>query len=223
MWSINIPTFVKDVFPQKERTTEKIRFMSAALTLFQRIWDVFNSFIYGADTWSGAGGWSAGTYALGEQVFYIPTGEVYECKVSSTTGEPSKSSDWTKVLNMFIGDKEVKFFNGNLINLEFALNRYFQFAWNDPPALNTIYITKNIKPIQSFYVGLEDDTSSTIDSITSSGLVPLNNVSAVTFNSFTINVPASLYIDLGAQAEKIVRLFVDKYNTKSLFYNIITY
>lgn len=75
------------------------------------------------------------TYVKYDRVQWYDDG-VYECRVSSSlnikpTGHSQSKTDWIKILDDFIGvDEKIKY-NGQLIVLEYALNR--RFGMTAPP------------------------------------------------------------------------------------------
>jgi len=165
--------------------------------------------------------WSAGTYTSGAHVKY-KDGSVYECMVASTTTEPTASTDWLRILDSFIGSDESQNFNATKLELEYALNKRFGTTYVNPPSVSPIYISNITPPVIVFRVGgIESISSSSYNNGSDSFVI--NDYSFPLPANFTINIPNATYNALGTTKEKIVRMFVDKYNTIPLTYTITPY
>ena len=105
--------------------------------------------------------WIPATYNKGVRVVYKFS--VYECTEDGTTTTPP-GEGWQLYLSNFIGSDLRKYFTGQKVVLEFALNEYYQTQFRQPPLVSDIYITNSSPTPQGFVVGLnEGSTCSTID------------------------------------------------------------
>jgi hypothetical protein len=221
-YDITLSKLIQDNLPEEKRTVENESALNGLMAGFNRTHNAFLDFKRGADVWFGWSFWIATTWIYGEKCIYFLSGEVYECVVPSTTAEPTQSDDWQKVSDSFIGNDEIMTFNGTKLSLEYALNRRFYTGFQQPPAQSDIYIsTINNNPLV-FVVGGNASNSSNVYSNTSSEFV-INSTLFTTINDFTIYVPTSTYSLLGADADNIIRSFVDKYVTFGLKYLIQQY
>ena len=166
--------------------------------------------------------WSAGNWLINERCIYFTTGEVYECRVALTTEEPGTSTDWVKVLDTFIGTIDIKHFTGTRISLEYALSLRFFTVFSPVTATSHIYIETTPVSSPAFLVGAEEGYSSSIGIGGSDGSVP-EDYTTTGQERFVIYYPAADYAVLGANAEKIVRNFVDQWVTAGTSYLIQTY
>jgi hypothetical protein len=165
-------------------------------------------------------------YSLGNRVIYNES--VYECilPVGTTTNNPSTTpSEWRLYENFFIGVDERILFNHSKIVLEYALNKRFNTIFKQPPLLSDIYITNEPISNAPFIVGYTEEFSSSSYSFFSNEFV-IDSYSLSFVYNYTIYVPLSVFNSLGTTntlREKVIRTFVDRYNTLGLFYKIITY
>lgn len=220
-YSINIHQFAHDALPPEKRSAEDVAAMSGVLAAFDKQWTVFLANLNGADVQYGAAAWAAGAYVVSDVVIYFPTGEAYVCE-TATSAEPTTSSDWRKIAECFIGFDEMQHFDGTTLSLTFALNRRFMTTYVDPPSTSDIYIESTPLPVNVFYVGSDESTSSSVAPSTSSEFVmSAYNITPAT--AFDIKVPTAVMTALGSEAEKAIRKFVDKYVTMSLNYTITPY
>lgn len=220
-YSINIQQFAHDALPPEKRTTENVASMSGVLAAFDKQWTVFLANLKGADVQYGAAAWTAGTYSPSDVVIYYPTGEVYECQVTTTT-EPSTSTDWLKIADCFIGFNEMQHFDGTTLSLTYALNRRFMTTYANPPATSDIYIVNTPLSVTVFYAGTDELTSSSVGPTISSEYV-MSAYSITPATAFDVQVPTAVMTALGSNAENIIRQFIDKYVILSLHYTITPY
>jgi hypothetical protein len=214
-----------DLLPDRKRTTENVSFLRGMLMSFDRLWKQFLSFVRGADNVTGAVKWVAGTYTQYTQVYYEPTGEVFEVTVASTTTEPTTSTDWYRVNESFIGNVEAQNFTAGVLSLTYALNRRFGTSFNYPPALSEIYIETLPNLALSFIVS-GDDASSSISYSEHSDTYILNASSIGTNDyDFVIKIPASIWptFTSGDETDQMIRNFVDKYVAGGMRYYVETY
>lgn len=172
------------------------------------------------------------TYDIGGQVKFNYA--VWESLVNGNTGNiPDASSDyWIKVNDSFIGISESSRYGGGKLNLEWALNRYFQTTFRQPdsdvsPTPSEIYITNTAPVYVSIAVGAasqELDTVSTVSGMT--GIATDSIIGSATSYNFTVHIPAGVYAAINtdaAIAETIVRQFLDNYVVSGIQYIIVTY
>jgi hypothetical protein len=221
-YDIDLLTLIGDILPTDERTIENRWMMYGLFKGIERTHHSFLDFKRGADISSNWVLWFSTTFFYGDRIIYFNSGEVYECVVTSTSSEPTTSTDWVKVSDSFIGNDEIQLYNGSKISLEYALNRRFYTQFYQPPTQSDIYIsTINTNPLV-FVIGANASNSSIVYSNISSEFV-INSNTFTTVNDFTIFIPTSLDAVLGTDAEKIIRDFVDRYITFGLKYLIQTY
>jgi hypothetical protein len=222
LYDFNIISFTKDILPPFKRDKEVIAYLKGLLSEFKRSHDLFLQYYQGSLL---GNVWSAGTYNSGQQVTYMPTGEMYECVVTATTTEPTTSTDWIKILDSEIGVFESQYFNDNLITLTYALNKRFQTAYADPPLLSDIYIEKIIIGTPMFTVGYTDAESSQVGFNDADSDIVTYDDTVVLNYSFVIWIPAFLSASLGSFtiASNTVRQFAQKYVSAGIIFTIDEY
>lgn len=227
LFNITFSQFVRDVIPDSKRTDENLALLQSLTSGMQRNSEIFNAYKVGADVQLGSTVWAAGTYNYLDIVIYLPTGAVYECQATSTTETPGTSTDWLKILDSFIGVDESQYFDGQSINLVWALNRRFMTTFQQDPdvMISDIYLEAIPDGEAMFQVGGNEDNSSSVYSNTSSEFLTAEDT-VVYNNSFIIKVPAAVYATLGAtiaEQEASVRNFADKYINAGVFYEVEDY
>jgi len=218
LFNIDTDKMVSDLLPPEKRSIQNKGLLKGLLSAFKRLHSIFYAYLIGDST---ATTWSAGTYSLGAHVKY-KDGSVYECVVSSTSTEPTSSTDWIRILDSFIGTDESQYFDGTKLELEYALNKRFGTTYVDPPSVSPIYITNITPAIVPFRVGGIESISSSSFYNTSDTFV-INSYTFPLSNLFTINIPTATYNALGTTKEKIVRAFVDRYIPIGITYTITPY
>jgi hypothetical protein len=166
---------------------------------------------------------SLATYAKFDRVIYGQS--VYESLVNGNTATPTDVTKWRVYQEYFIGVDERLTYNHCKLVLEFALNKRFYSTFRQPPSVSDIYITTNVPPIAVFVSGIVENESSAVYDDVSSEFV-INSYSFGGFNNFTVYVPTAVYNAVGSTEnarQNTFRNFIDKYNTPSIFYNIVTY
>ena len=131
---------------------------------------------------------------------------------------------WQVVNENFIGAVERVKYNGQIIMLEYALNRWFRNTLAVAPTTQ-IYIVNNTTN-SNFWVGETGAYSSTVPKLSQYSTSYVANANTVLQYDFTVMFPVALYTALGPNAntrEKRVRKFVDKYKISGINYNINTY
>lgn len=179
------------------------------------------------DNWSGAV-----SYAKGDQIIYNYA--VYESLIGSNLGitPDTDANSWIKINNSFIGMAERAWFGGGRLNLEWALNRYFQTTFRQPddpitPTPSQIYITNTAPQYVSFVSFTTEPLTSKVYTTQTSDFVFTKEVYGIaTSYKFTIHIPLVKYNSLGSTPsirESIVRQFADKYVVSGVYYEIVTY
>jgi len=115
---------------------------------------------------------------------------------------------------------------GEKLNLEFALNTWFDTVFRQPPAVSDIYLVTNaiaVSPV--FRVGASELESTSVYSNISTELV-INDYTFTDEYNLSIMVPVAVYNALGSTndiRDSIIRNFADKYVNAGITYDIITY
>jgi hypothetical protein len=166
--------------------------------------------------------WSAGTYTKNTVVRYAKS--IY-LAAENTNAEPSFSNVWILVSPNFMGNDFRLAIRGEKLNLEYALNTWFNTTFRQPPLVSDIYLSTNVILDQIFRVGINENESSNIYKDISSEFV-INNYLFTDQYNLTINVPLSVYNALGSTTDirtSIIRNFANLYISAGITYNIITY
>jgi hypothetical protein len=166
--------------------------------------------------------WSAGTYTKNTVVRYAKS--IY-LAAENTSAEPSFSNAWILVSPNFMGNDFRLAIRGEKLNLEYALNTWFNTTFRQPPLVSDIYLSTNVILDQIFRVGINENESSNIYKDISSEFV-INNYLFTDQYNLTINVPLSVYNALGSTTDirtSIIRNFANLYISAGITYNIITY
>jgi hypothetical protein len=130
-----------------------------------------------------------------------------------------------KVQDNFIGvDERVKY-NGHVILLEYALNKYFGTTFRQPPNVSDIYLETFTKPKAVFVVGGGESNSSVTYFNRSSEFV-INGYSFAAFHNMAIWVPLAVFNALDTDPdnrEPIIRNYADQYIVAGITYEVKTY
>jgi hypothetical protein len=165
-------------------------------------------------------------YQRGDRITYtdnVTYERIYQDPNFPVSGQPPDGFPqyWQVVNDNFIGAVERRKYNGQIIMLEYALNRWFR----NPLPANQIYIVNNVTN-SNFWVGNTGAYSSTVPNLSQYSTSYVANANTVNQYDFTVMVPSALYTSLGPDAntrEKRVRKFVDKYKISGISYDIQTY
>lgn len=151
---------------------------------------------------------------------------VYESLVDNNAGnDPLDVNNWMLTQENFIGIEERIRYNGHVIELTNALNRYFGTTFRQPPNLSDIYLEANAKPLAVFIVGGTEGNSSVIYRNRSSEFI-INSYTFAGFVNLSINVPVAVYNALDTDPnnrEQIIRNFADRYIAAGITYQVNTY
>lgn len=220
LYDITFDNQVKDILPPDKRTVNFVTLLQSAAKPLQYVRDlILGSYKTGAT----APAYVVGVYAKYDQVIY--NNSVYESLVDGNNVAPTDLTKWRIIQQNFIGVDERILYNGTKLILEYALNKWFDTTFLQPPLVSDIYLTTNPTLLSVFRVGITEDESSSVGAYASSENV-FNDYSFAPNIGLTINIPVAVYTALGADAatrEAIVRNFVDKYITTGVFYEIDTY
>ena len=223
--------YVQNLLPVSKRLS---RFISFGKVLVSQIkWLHTNLFTYFYDGtsfayWDSSVSYTKGTYIKGLDK------SVYYCIATAPAGKTVYDINfWIPINKEFIGAKERIKFTSQKVVFEYALNKWFDYSFVNPPlqsslnsvANNTIYITTNSVNVNIFVVGQNLTNSSTVgigvDSKFYVGLPP----SDYNQNDFTINYDGGLvpsYLT-NTSFENQIRSFADKIVLAGIKYNIQAY
>lgn len=218
-YDIDTEKFIKDNAPARKRMQFPVLdyLLKGLLNAFTRWVSIFKKYKEGYTTfWN-----NSTTYNYGDCVAW--DGKVYECYVNSTTANPSDSTRWRLLFDLWRGTNEGQQYNGTVMQLEYALNRYYNLTFSAVPMASDIYIVTNTIPDPVFAVGTDDNNTSAVGLEISDGFVPLTYATALLPASFTIHVPLIWYITLSSNPDQKIQAFVSQYVTKGVTYSITTY
>jgi len=184
------------------------------------------------------------TYAVG--AYILNYGVYYVCTTAITTPEPTfvpanwtvaPTAPWLQVNKNFIGAKERASYNGRYLSLTWALNRYFQTTFRQPPypypyggagTFSDIYITNYEPPITSF-LSFTTETLTTDVYTTGTGgeavFTEYVNDAGSTFIC-TIHIPVAVYADINTDpkiANSTINQFIEDIIPAGLGWSIVTY
>jgi len=220
LYDINFDNQVQDLIPPDKRTTNFVTLLQSVAKPLQYVRDlIFDSYKKGAT----APDYVAGVYAKYDQVVYNKS--VYESLVDGNNVAPSDLTKWKLIQANFIGVDERILYNGGKLILEYALNKWFDTTFLQPPLVSDIYLTTNPTLLSVFRVGYSEDESSSVADFASSENV-FNDYLFTPSIGLTINIPVAVFNALGADdatREAVVRNFADKYVITGVFYDIQTY
>lgn len=208
------------LLPPDKRTANLTTLVQSLSSPLQYVRDlVLGSYKKGAT----APDYVAGVYAKYDQVVY--NNGVYESLVDGNNVAPSDLTKWKLIQDNFIGVDERILYNGGKLILEYALNKWFDTTFLQPPLVSDIYLTTNPTLLSVFRVGYTEDESSSVADFASSENV-FNDYLFSPSIGLTINIPLAVFNALGADdatREARVRNFANKYVIAGVFYDIQTY
>lgn len=222
IYSIDFAKRVVQLLPPDKRMGKHVAWMKTLmkpLQWFRDLW--FGEYLTGTT----AAPWNSGvTYAKYARVRYSKS--VYESLVDDNLNKvPTDTAFWMQVQENFIGLQERIQYNGQKLVLEFALNKWFDTTFRQPPAQPDIYITRNQISQPVFRVAGDEEASSASFGNGSTEFV-INQYSFASQPNFTINIPTAVYNSLdpsGQNNENIIRDFANRYVPAGLLYTIQTY
>jgi hypothetical protein len=218
--------------PPSKRLPKITAFLKALMKPLQWLRDsFFDDYVQGQQY----SAWSSGTtYSFGDRVTYTDRGNYEYINETASSGNlPTDEDYWYKIQDVYLGLNERSKYNAQKIMLERVLNTYFNTS---PTATPDIYIDNNDTFAQNF-VTHPLGSGNTVNvysgpSYQDSFVFSLSYVAQT--NCFTVNVPIALSNALTSEApdsvpnisdnrESIIKALIDKYNTASVGYNIVTY
>lgn len=225
-----------NMLPLEQRRPFWIMFAQALISPIVRLYGIFLAYMNGETLIAYS---PIGTYGIGAKVRY--NYKTYESIIAGNNGNAPDISPlaWTLRNNSFIGATERAKYNGRYLELTYALNRYFNTTFRQPPypapydyglgggVFSDIYIS-NVEPaFTSFVVGATEGDSSIVYIANSNGYVFATQVygTGTTF-TFAINFPIAVYNSLGVTnsiRNSVVAGFVNQYLTYGTNYIIVTY
>jgi hypothetical protein len=222
LYNVNYTNAGQQLLPPDKRGNVMTRWMAALLRPLQWLVDIkLNMWRNGLPSPPYLVGT---TYAKGDIVVYRYS--VYESNVNGNLGnDPLNVTYWTKVQDNFIGTLERLKYNGHVLVLTYALNKYFGTTFRQPNNVSDIFIAVNIKPVAVFLVGDTEAQSSRVYANTSSEFV-VNSYAFASYMNMIIWVPLAVYNALDtdpANRERIIRNFADRYIVSGITYNVSTY
>lgn len=220
LYDIDFNNQVQDLIPPDKRTTNFVALLQSLAKPLQYVRDlIFDSYKKG----STAPIYVAGVYAKYDQVIYNKA--VYESLEDGNSAVPTDVTKWRIIQTNYIGVDERILYNGGKLALEYALNKWFDTTFLQPPLVSDIYLTTNPTTLSVFRVGISEEESSSVAAFSSSENVFNDYVFSPNIG-LTINIPIAVFNALGADdatREAIVRNFADKYVITGVFYDIQTY
>jgi hypothetical protein len=237
IYNQNEQNIATNLLPLQRRKPVFIAWLASVMNPIQWFQTYFNYYYGGfnGNTWV-----TGNTYSYGDVVVYYD-GCVYEMintsGLTSTTPPPQDTSNWYKMLDTFVGVKERVKYTGQLVVLEYLINRYFSvISPSIAPTLpftgashtTQIYISNNGSSVFQFYMGNGSNTFQAYMGDGSSNFQYYLGDSYNT-NSFTVYVPVAVdaaitsYQASGVTAEDVVRSVLDKYVQAGKVYNYLTY
>lgn len=172
--------------------------------------------------------WNSGTaYTVNSFVKYTDKG-IYCCIKNTTAGiTPLNSEYWYKTQDNFIGLTERMKYNSQKMIFEYALNRWFNLTYLQPPSVSPIYISNNTLDINNFVVGTEDNNTA-YASLSGDYTYDFVGTTVTSYAqySFTINYPTSLPATLGitsTELEKQIEDLANKLKISGTLFNILSY
>lgn len=223
---IDIDNEAEQLLPPPKRLPKFLLFWRACLSPIKRDNKYRQWMLGGADTDFYS---STFTYAQGDNTKDIYG--VYESLVSDNTGNPTTdTTKWVKVLQSFVGVKELAQYTSQKLTFEYSLNRQLNglaagtIKSEFNAANGDIYIINVVPAYTSFVMYPDSASSSKMYPTFSTGIMfdPPVYLGATTYQ-FIINVPSGLYASFGAAAEQIIRQFADRYTIVGTGYTIQQY
>lgn len=205
-----------EILPPDKRDKNTIGLVQSLLSACQWVRDL----VLGTyKTGSTAPSYAAGPYNKFDQVIFEKS--VYYSLIDNNMDDPTISTSWQKIQENFIGVDERMKFNGQVLVLEYALNKRFGGTFRPPgsSSRSDIYLQNIPVVVQGFLVGQTEPACSSVGQTLSSDTIGLRFPFVHVFN-FQINFLASLYAVTNEQA---VRDFTNLYVPSSLTYTIVTY
>lgn len=213
--------------PPDKRLPKWLAWLNSLMAPMQWVRDLFfESFVSGspASLYSGAT-----SYVLGDRVRFTDF-SVYECILATTGNDPTDTTYWIKIQQVWMGSDERVMYTGQKLSLEYFLNRWFgttfiQPVYNPPSSNSDIYLEENQEAFGFIQFTTEDFCSQQFTEEPNT-LDFMYTTYAAYLNDFTVNIPLAVYNALGPDdptRTAAVRQQVSKYSIFPAVYNIVTY
>lgn len=221
MYQIDYKIAIENVLVPDKRTKKTVSFNKA---LVSEVANNHELLFATYKEYSAVPVWTAGTFYKNELVKYGKS--IFQSIIDGNTTEPTYSDNWRLVSDNFLGSDFRLKIRGGKLNLEYALNTWFDSTFRQPPLVSDIFLTTNpVTPITVFRVGDENFNSSTVYLDRSVEFV-INSYSFDEQFNLVINVPIDKFNSLGdtdAVRDSVIKNFVNKYINAGLTYKITTY
>ena len=224
-YSTNFFSFWINLLPDNKR---RDRYIAWGKTLMYPLQWLHDRFFIDYKTGTIYANWNVlTTYTKGSFVKYTDK-KIYFAISNPPIGTlPTNETYWIKTQDNFVGFDERMKYRSQIITFEYALNKWFDIPFVQPPLVNQIYIINNLVMANVFRVG-EDDMNTSFASLNALGIEDYVGTGTVSNNqySFTIYYPSSLPAILGLNAtivELQIRSLVDTIKLSGTIYNIISY
>jgi hypothetical protein len=222
IFDVNYLKMGEQLLPPDKRNPMQRSWISVLLTPTQWVRDVILGTYRQGATYSPYV--NSTTYAAGERVIFRYS--VYESLVNGNLGnDPLNTSYWFLIQANFIGVDERLMYNGHILQLTYALNKYFGTTFRQPPNISDIFLQAHGKPKAVFVVGGDESNSSVSYRNRSSEFI-INGYSFAAFTNLTIWVPLAVFNALDTDPtnrEPIIRNFSDQYIVAGITYDVKTY
>jgi hypothetical protein len=219
IYNIDISVTTEQLLPPEKRSSKMLAWVVNLVSPLQYLSDlIFTSYRTG----STASPYASGAYSKGDRVRYYYA--IYESLSDLNTDLPTAAT-WRKVQDNFIGVTERAIYTGQKIVLEYAINKWFNTQFRQPPLQADIYITSPGINVPFFRIGSGEGNSSSVFSNASSEFV-IDSYDIAQNYSIIINVPLAVFTALGNNdddRENIIRNFVDRYIISGIYYKVQTY
>ena len=222
----NIGTYGINALPLQYRLQKWILFIRSLLYGVIYNFDIFTDYAFNNALLVA---WSSGvTYAKGAKVIYNFKEYISLVAANHAHNPETTTGYWQLYNDNFIGVTERILYNGRYLSLTWALNRYFQTTFLQPPypapydsgsgsgTFSDIYITDVAPAYTEFIMYTSDYGSGVMYPTTSSPLFMFDPpvYSGTTLLTFQINVPLAVWTALGTTAtirDNIILNFAKKY------------
>lgn len=230
---IDVNTTVTQTLPFSKRLTKWVLFVQSVC--FPTKW-LNTNVLTGYRGGTGASNYDpAITYDLYNQVIY--NYGVWESLVSGNTGNTPDASplQWMKVNDSFIGATERAHFGQGRLQLEYALNRYFQSAFRPPASYSggdyspksDIYLTNDEPAFVSFSVGTDSQPLGAIGiASTNLGIGTDSVIGDANSYSFTMHIPTGVLENINTDfgiAQTVINNFFQPILISGVRYSVVNY
>lgn len=222
IYDINYSTLATKMLPPDKRFSKTIAFLNALVKPLQWKRDlILGTYRSGSNSsiWL-----NSTTYAKYDQVIYNRA--VYSSlQAGNLNNLPTNTAYWEQIQTVYIGIQERLQYTPTKLTLEYALNKWFQTTFRQPPLTSDIYFTVNPILLNVFVVGGTESISSNISQGNTTQFI-VNGYSFSAFYNLVINVPTALITSLApttAQAMAIIGSIVNQFIAAGINYTITPY